>query len=248
MRTRIAVTLGDPRGIGPEVAFQAVAGELPPGVDLTLFGSDALGPQVPAGCDFVSVGGFDGSEQDAGNVSVLAIQRAVESAMRGEYRALVTAPGSKPALRAAGRDVPGQTELLQQLTGCESVGMLMAAERTRLGPPLRHRKQQERPTLRQGLMLSMLQVSRRTSIRNQSYGPLCSIILFDLVGVPVSACLRRDCLEAWSVISENNHGICALQLLHSLHSLQHGVGTNLTPNIQFHSKSSLPTYAIRFIA
>ena len=109
------------------MAFQAVAGELPPGVDLTFFGSDALGPQVPAGCDFVSVGGFDGSEQDAGNVSVLAIQRAVESAMRGEYRALVTAPVSKPALRAAGRDVPGQTELLQQLTGCESVGMLMAA-------------------------------------------------------------------------------------------------------------------------
>ncbi len=137
MRTRIAVTLGDPRGIGSEVAFQAVAGELPPGVDLTFFGSDALGPQVPAGCDFVSVGGFDGSEQNAGNVSVLAIQRAVESAMRGEYRALVTAPVSKPALRAAGRDVPGQTELLQQLTGCESVGMLMAAERTRLGPPLR---------------------------------------------------------------------------------------------------------------
>ena len=95
MRTRIAVTLGDPRGIGPEVAFQAVAGELPPGVDLTFFGSDALGPQVPAGCDFVSVGGFDGSEQDAGNVSVLAIQRAVESAMRGEYRALVTAPASR---------------------------------------------------------------------------------------------------------------------------------------------------------
>ena len=137
MRTRIAVTLGDPRGIGPEVAFQAVAEEAPPDVEITFFGSDTLRPQLPTGCDFESVGTFDGSEESAGSVSALAIQRAVERAMGGEYRAIVTAPVSKPALRAAGRDVPGQTELLQQLTGCRRVGMLMAAERTRLGPPLR---------------------------------------------------------------------------------------------------------------
>ena len=137
MRTRIAVTLGDPRGIGPEVAFNAATGEASSGVEITFFGSDTLRPEIPAGCDFESVGAFDGSEQSAGRVSVLAIQRAVERAMDGEYRAVVTAPVSKPALRAAGCDVPGQTELLRQLTGCQSVGMLMAAERTRLGPPLR---------------------------------------------------------------------------------------------------------------
>ena len=137
MRTRIAVTLGDPRSIGPEVAFQAVAHEAPPGVEITFFGSDTLRLQRPAGCDFESVGAFDGSEESAGRVSALAIQRAVERAMGGEYRALVTAPVSKPALRAAGHAVPGQTELLRQLTGCRRVGMLMAAERTRLGPPLR---------------------------------------------------------------------------------------------------------------
>jgi len=137
MRTRIAVTLGDPRGIGPEVAFQAVARDAPSGVDITFFGSDTLRPQLPGGCDFESVGTFDGSEESAGSVSALAIQRAVERAVGGEYRALVTAPVSKPALRAAGHDVPGQTELLRQLTGCRRVGMLMAAERTRLGPALR---------------------------------------------------------------------------------------------------------------
>jgi len=137
MRTRIAVTLGDPRGVGPEVAFQAVAQKAPPGVEITFFGSDTLRPQLPAGCDFESVGTFDGSEESAGSVSCLSLQRAVERAMEGEYRALVTAPVSKPALRAAGRDVPGQTELLRQLTGCRCVGMLMAAERTQLGPPLR---------------------------------------------------------------------------------------------------------------
>ena len=137
MRTRIAVTLGDPRGIGPEVAFQAAGQEASANVDITFFGSDALRCQIPTGCHFESVGVFDGSEQSAGLVSALAIQRAVEGAMEGDYRAVVTAPVSKPALHAAGHDVPGQTELLQQLTGCDPVGMLMAAESTQLGAPLR---------------------------------------------------------------------------------------------------------------
>jgi 4-hydroxythreonine-4-phosphate dehydrogenase len=137
MRTRIAVTLGDPRGIGPEVAFQAAAQEASPDIDITFFGNDALRGQLPVGCDFESLGVFDGSEQSAGRISALAIQRSVERAIQGDYRAVVTAPVSKPALHAAGHDVPGQTEFLQQLTGCRSVGMLMAAESTHLGPPLR---------------------------------------------------------------------------------------------------------------
>ncbi|MEO2122325.1 MAG: 4-hydroxythreonine-4-phosphate dehydrogenase PdxA, partial [bacterium] len=43
----------------------------------------------------------------------------------------------KPSLRSAGWDVPGQTEMLQKLTGSKSVGMLMAAEMTDRGSPLR---------------------------------------------------------------------------------------------------------------
>jgi 4-hydroxythreonine-4-phosphate dehydrogenase len=49
----------------------------------------------------------------------------------------VTGPINKPALRSAGLDEPGHTELLQRLTGASDVGMLMAAEETRVGPPLR---------------------------------------------------------------------------------------------------------------
>ncbi len=58
-------------------------------------------------------------------------------ALRGEVGAVVTAPLHKPSLHAAGWDVPGQTEMLQKLSGAPRVGMLMAAERTRLGGPLR---------------------------------------------------------------------------------------------------------------
>jgi 4-hydroxythreonine-4-phosphate dehydrogenase len=58
-------------------------------------------------------------------------------AMAGEAHGIVTGPAHKPALRAAGVDVPGHTELLQQLTEAPYVGMLMAAEVTRVGAPLR---------------------------------------------------------------------------------------------------------------
>jgi 4-hydroxythreonine-4-phosphate dehydrogenase len=134
---RIAVTLGDPRGIGPEVARR--------GVELLLrelpdVGLVFVGPEdAPGGPDRVDLAtdAWDGSEAGAGLVSVQAIERSVAMIMRGEAQALVTAPVHKPALHAAGYTVPGQTELLQALAGVADVGMLMAAERTRLGAPLR---------------------------------------------------------------------------------------------------------------
>ena len=134
--TSIAVTLGDPRGIGPEVALRAL--DLwrveQPGADVILIGPTEL---RPAGVLYVDVGSWNGGETEAGRVSSDAIRRGVELALAGEVQSIVTAPVHKPALRAAGWDVPGQTEMLQRLTGVERVGMLMAAERTSLGGPLR---------------------------------------------------------------------------------------------------------------
>jgi len=89
------------------------------------------------GFAFEDVGTWDGSEKDAGRVAADAIRRAVEMALSGTIEAIVTAPLHKPALRAAGWDVPGQTEMLQRLAGAERVGMLMSAERTAVGGPLR---------------------------------------------------------------------------------------------------------------
>jgi len=82
---------------------------------------------------------WDGSRTDrsAGAAAAQAIEEAVALALRGAVRAVVTAPLHKPSLHAAGWEVPGQTEMLQRLTDAPSVGMLMAAERTRLGGPLR---------------------------------------------------------------------------------------------------------------
>lgn len=135
----LAVTLGDPRGIGPEVSRRALAALLAddPGVRVTVIGPGVFLHDVPPGVETVAVEGWDGTETGAGLVSARALEVAVERAMDGAVGAIVTAPVHKPALHRAGWNVPGQTEMLQQLSGAPEVGMLMAAERTRLGGALR---------------------------------------------------------------------------------------------------------------
>ncbi|GMV04852.1 MAG: 4-hydroxythreonine-4-phosphate dehydrogenase [Gemmatimonadota bacterium] len=136
---RVAVTLGDPRGIGPEVARRAVAAlvEDDPDAGVVLLGPPRLMCDLPASVERVAIEGWDGSEEGAGGVSARALEEAVALAMEGSVGAVVTGPVHKPSLHRAGWRVPGQTEMLQQLTGAPEVGMLMAAERTRLGGPLR---------------------------------------------------------------------------------------------------------------
>jgi 4-hydroxythreonine-4-phosphate dehydrogenase len=130
-RPRIAVTLGDPRGIGPEVAERALArlanGESPADFEV-VFHEPAATLRTYA---------RPMSDADAGAAAARSLEAAVEGALGGHFHAVVTAPLHKPSLHAAGWDVPGQTEMLAELTGSHPVGMLMAAERTKLGSPLR---------------------------------------------------------------------------------------------------------------
>lgn len=136
MTPKIALTLGDPRGIGPEVIEAAARTflEEEPGADPILLGPEGAGPP---GLRYEAVASWSGTAESAGSVSVAAIRRAVRLAMDGDVAAIVTGPVHKPALRSAGWDVPGHTEMLRELTGAEEVGMLMAAEETRGGGPLR---------------------------------------------------------------------------------------------------------------
>ena len=105
-----------------------------PDVALVLLGTAA---QDPGLADYADVGPWDGSEAGAGRVAAAAIRAAVDLALAGEVRGVVTAPIHKPALAAAGIPATGHTELLRDLAGTPAVGMLMAAEETRLGGPLR---------------------------------------------------------------------------------------------------------------
>ena len=127
---RLAVTLGDPRGIGPEVTAAALDA-----VDTPLV---VVGPTGTAVEPDVAVGRWEGgSLEQAGRLAGAAIEKATAMALAGDVAGIVTAPIDKAALAAAGYPFPGHTEMLQSLTGAPEVVMLMAAERTRLGGALR---------------------------------------------------------------------------------------------------------------
>ena len=128
MHIRIGVTLGDPRGIGPEVAAKALTAM---GRSRPLDAVCAIGPAELAGdfeplCRYEAVGGERGGLAP-GEAAGMAIERAVELAMEGHLDAIVTAPTHKPSLAAAGYPA-GHTEMLATLADVETVGMLMCDE------------------------------------------------------------------------------------------------------------------------
>lgn len=136
---RLAVTLGDPRGVGPEVAraaLLALAGErdVP---ELLLVGPSGVlpDPTLPLHTTGAWREGDDAAA--AGAHAGLAIETAVRLVQDGQVHGIVTAPIDKSALHAAGYDYPGHTEMLAALAGEVDVAMMMAAETTALGGALR---------------------------------------------------------------------------------------------------------------
>jgi len=136
----LAVTLGDPRGIGPEIciaAARAVRTTLPH-LSLLMTGASGTGAESEAD-EFISVGEWraGGDAMLAGRLAGLAIETATRLALEGRVRGIVTGPIDKAALNAGGYAYPGHTEMLAALSGVADVSMLMCAERTSLGGPLR---------------------------------------------------------------------------------------------------------------
>ncbi len=128
-RPRLAVTLGDPRGIGPEIVAAALRDEsLRDDCELITVGPANAGIAVD-----VPVGNWTpaGTKAEAGKASGDAIVRAVELARAGDVDGIVTAPIDKSALLAGGYDYPGHTEMLAELTGSD-VAMMLASDRLRV--------------------------------------------------------------------------------------------------------------------
>ena len=124
----IAVTLGDPAGIGPEVVLKAIDGIDAP---VWLFGSRKLAAQsgpVPTNVRFCDVPSprtsvrFGEVSAECGRVALDSIDAAIGAVTRGECSALVTAPIHKQAVAAAGSKYPGHTELLASRAGLSRYG------------------------------------------------------------------------------------------------------------------------------
>ncbi len=126
---RLAVAVGDPRGIGPEIIRAALNDSALRDVcKLVIVGPE--GAPVPID---VATGTWstDGTEAEAGKASGDAIVRAVELALDGEVDGIVTAPIDKFALLSGGYDFPGHTEMLAELTHSR-VAMMLASDRLRV--------------------------------------------------------------------------------------------------------------------
>jgi 4-hydroxythreonine-4-phosphate dehydrogenase len=141
---RIALSTGDPAGIGPEVALKAAQDERLSGVEVTLVGDPALLREAarrlglrepsrvaPSLASPLAVL-FSGSPSaESGRAAVSAVREAMKLVRGGTADALVTAPINKEALGLAGEKYPGHTELLAEELNAPRTRMMLA------GGPLR---------------------------------------------------------------------------------------------------------------
>jgi 4-hydroxythreonine-4-phosphate dehydrogenase len=149
----LAITMGDPAGIGPEIivkACTALAPRIAAGdLRLLVLGSGPaleraramLGaapiPEVTAEAEWPALAFLQAAPEgapiepgvltpDGGRLAYHAIERAVRLAEAGRVSALVTAPLNKEALNAAGFHYAGHTEMLASLTGRKGSVMMLA--------------------------------------------------------------------------------------------------------------------------
>jgi 4-hydroxythreonine-4-phosphate dehydrogenase len=149
--TPLALTMGDPAGIGPEITRDAWAA-LRHGVPFVLLADPALYPgarvvrsAAEASSVFadalpilpVKLGAavVAGEPNPANAAAVIAsIERATRLTQAGETAAVVTNPISKATLYGAGFAYPGHTEYLAALTGTALPVMMLAAPALRVVP------------------------------------------------------------------------------------------------------------------
>lgn len=157
----IAITLGDPAGVGPEVIAKAFQeeGKFPAcraivvgdaqflrstaaktGIPLSVHSVASLAeaqfqPGVLDVLDLKNVpsGLVPGhASAQGGKASVDSIRTAVELALGHEVDAITTAPINKESLHLAGIHYPGHTELLADLTDTKEVALMLAGDRLRV--------------------------------------------------------------------------------------------------------------------
>ncbi|CAA9426674.1 MAG: 4-hydroxythreonine-4-phosphate dehydrogenase [uncultured Rubrobacteraceae bacterium] len=157
----VAVTLGDPAGIGPEIIAGTFTGKgfqdenrafvigdtgilrravdlmgLPLGVNEIEKPEEAL--YEPGSVDVLPVGElpedlpFGKLDARAGAAAFEYVRRATELALEGSVGAVATAPLNKEAMHMGGYEYPGHTEILAELTGTKDFAMMLVTEELRV--------------------------------------------------------------------------------------------------------------------
>lgn len=135
---RLALTLGDPAGIGPEIVLKALASAQCPRAEWVVYGplaslaerarlfalpdvASLAGGAVDVPGDPVPVGAVSA---EGGRLAAAAVRAAASDALARRVDGMVTAPLHKESLRAAGHPWPGHTELLAEAAGVTDVAMM----------------------------------------------------------------------------------------------------------------------------
>lgn len=153
----LAITMGDPSGIGPEIIIKARVEQ--PEARALVFGCPSVMERavgiVGADCevralrcvqdarftpgvievvccgDLTELPAIGRIQAVSGQAAFYAIQQAIECALKGVVSGIVTAPIHKEALSQAGINYPGHTEMLADLGGVERVAMLLGNDEIR---------------------------------------------------------------------------------------------------------------------
>lgn len=162
-RPRIAITLGDANGVGPEVVLKSLLdARLSRFVQPVIVGSahvlnvharklgyndvriQVVGklPDCVKPGEIVIVDITNGEKPDvrfgeisaaSGKLAMKSVEHATDLCIQGEVDGMVTAPISKEAISLAGYKDPGHTEFIAKRTGCEDYTMMMISEDLRVG-------------------------------------------------------------------------------------------------------------------
>ena len=149
---RLAVSSGDPAGIGPEVIARALSTLKPPEdvqLQFVVFGDPRVfahvGLSAGGSIALLPAGEYDPEQEPigvpsgrSGLAAVAALQAATHQVLAGEADALVTGPLSKHAMREAGFAWPGQTELIAERCAVREPVMLFVAGSLKVALFTRH--------------------------------------------------------------------------------------------------------------
>ncbi len=158
----LAITMGDPAGVGPEIIAMSLAQEAPYALCRPIVVGDAAMMELGVRSakvdlkvravertadarfergtiDVLDLKLIDASQFAYGTVSAQcghaafeAVRTAIDLAMKGEVDGTVTAPLNKEALHVAGHDFAGHTEIYAHYTGTKKYAMLLADDRMRV--------------------------------------------------------------------------------------------------------------------
>lgn len=125
MKPRIAITAGDPAGIGPEIAVKAAADQSVRAICEPVI----YGPHADADLARFTRGRVSAA---AGRAAYEAVVAAVTDALDGRVQGIATAPINKEAFAEAGLPWRGHTDLLAHLTGAQRGVMMFYADALRV--------------------------------------------------------------------------------------------------------------------